>query len=380
MIKEENLFKYFQLIREMKLDGVYNLETDSCTKISKVTDLDVDLNLISDYSIVVCKDNKFGHLRPNGEFIGRGCIYDFIDDFYNDVAIFKLDDKYGVIDKNGNIIVHNIYDHIDSFIEYDLTTVRLNNKYGLIHKDGSIFGKGIVYEDVHIYKDVVIVRIQNKSIIMDLRGNILKKFDTVLKHIWRNYWIIAYSKLGLFDMDKLLTIYPSICTKIRFCNGILELFIHDKIVKSYNIGAPSHIDINTNIVCKEHLIYTDEEKDIAKILFKAYNKFDTIDNFKQMLLKFIRHKIDDNILNFINNISTESIDNDVIILNNIIDNNYIYNRLDNMNWYIHSNISRHDNTYIDDTIRDNIMNMILGNNLLVNFSINSDNKVKFTIY
>ena len=126
----------------------------------------------SDGMLSVAKDlysgTKWGFVNKEGTEI-ISCRYDDVDDFYEGMAVVRLDGKYGFIDtegqqvvpchfdyackysgglacvmdkykygfidKNGNYVVPCIYDDANSFSE-GLAAVKLNDKWGFIDKTG----------------------------------------------------------------------------------------------------------------------------------------------------------------------------------------------------------------------------------------------------
>ena len=61
--------------------------------------------------------------------------YDWKDEYYEGLAMVKLDKKYGFIDKTGKEVIPIKYDNAWGFSE-GLANVRLNNKWGFIDKTG----------------------------------------------------------------------------------------------------------------------------------------------------------------------------------------------------------------------------------------------------
>ncbi|WP_462351775.1 WG repeat-containing protein [Capnocytophaga leadbetteri] len=61
--------------------------------------------------------------------------YDWKDEYYEGLAMVKLDKKYGFIDKTGKEVIPIKYDDAESPSE-GLAKVKLNDKYGFIDKTG----------------------------------------------------------------------------------------------------------------------------------------------------------------------------------------------------------------------------------------------------
>ncbi len=61
--------------------------------------------------------------------------YDYKGNYYEGLALVKLNDKWGYIDKSGNEVIPIKYDYVDGFSE-GLARVNLNDKWGFIDKSG----------------------------------------------------------------------------------------------------------------------------------------------------------------------------------------------------------------------------------------------------
>jgi hypothetical protein len=61
--------------------------------------------------------------------------YDYVTDYYDGVAVVKLNRKYGFIDKNGDELCECKYDYIfNTHREY--SEVGIGHKHGFINKQG----------------------------------------------------------------------------------------------------------------------------------------------------------------------------------------------------------------------------------------------------
>jgi len=90
---------------------------------------------------IIFRDKKYPYLYGlkdgNGNIIVKP-IYNYIDKFYNDIAIIQnKKGYYGFINRDGKVIVSPMYQEINNFTK-PKTIVKSNNKYGIIDTKGEI--------------------------------------------------------------------------------------------------------------------------------------------------------------------------------------------------------------------------------------------------
>lgn len=73
--------------------------------------------------------------EPSAQPVQQTKKYDWKDEYYEGLAMVKLDKKYGFIDKTGKEVIPIKYDDAESPSE-GLAKVKLNDKYGFIDKTG----------------------------------------------------------------------------------------------------------------------------------------------------------------------------------------------------------------------------------------------------
>ena len=101
---------------------------------------------------------------------------DFIDEFYNDLAIVSMNGKYGFIDKYNRIEIPIIFDIAEPFIE-ELALVRLNDKVGYVNKYGDI-EIPLIYDFGNSFKNgITKVVLHGKEGYIDVGGNWIKDSD-----------------------------------------------------------------------------------------------------------------------------------------------------------------------------------------------------------
>lgn len=103
--------------------------------------------------------------------------FDFVDIFYDDLAVVSNNKKYGFIDKNMNIVIPLEYDYAESFSN-GYAIIKQNNKYGVINKKGKITLKPKYYDTISYFDYRGLARAKNfkdkKDYIITATGEIIK--------------------------------------------------------------------------------------------------------------------------------------------------------------------------------------------------------------
>ena len=110
------------------------------------------------------KDDFMQVVLDNYSWVNRKITeeYDYAYDFFEGLAVVKLDDKYGLIDEAGNIFIPIIYDFASNFFE-GLAVVQLNDKCGFIDKNGNIIVP-IIYDYAYSFKEgLAVVRLNGED-------------------------------------------------------------------------------------------------------------------------------------------------------------------------------------------------------------------------
>jgi hypothetical protein len=99
------------------------------------------------------ENNKYGLMDDNNNIIIHPK-YDYLSNFYNGFATYKLENKWGFIDTNGNEIVPPKYDDLWDF-ENGFAIYKLNEKWGFVDENGNKLTKplfdfyGVYYVSNH---------------------------------------------------------------------------------------------------------------------------------------------------------------------------------------------------------------------------------------
>lgn len=151
----------------VSLDDVYVVKYDSYK------------NEQNENAMRVIKDDKWGIVNvKNGEIL-LNIEYDFIDGFYNGLAVIKKDNKYGIIDSKLNVIVEPKWEYINPFYSYSYTTVTAKNeKAGVIDRKGNVIIKPLYYDYISAFNDELLALAKNikdeKNVIIDIKGNVVR--------------------------------------------------------------------------------------------------------------------------------------------------------------------------------------------------------------
>ena len=103
--------------------------------------------------------------------------FDFVDIFYDDLAVVSNDKKYGFIDKNMNIVIPLKFDYAESF-SYGYAIVKKDNKYGVINKKGKITLAPKYYDEISYFDYRGLARAKNfkekKDHVITSTGEVVK--------------------------------------------------------------------------------------------------------------------------------------------------------------------------------------------------------------
>ena len=146
--------------------------------------------------------------------------YDYVDYFYEGIALVERNDKWGVVDKTGREICPCKYDKIDDFCE-GLAAVELNEKYGFIDKTG----REVVpckYDYANDFEDgLAQVCLNRKWGVIDETGREICpcKYDSVGKFEVGFAQVRLNGKWGYIDE----TGREVVPCKYRWCDDVLDL-------------------------------------------------------------------------------------------------------------------------------------------------------------
>ena len=127
-------------------------------------------------------DSKVSKTFVNGKWIitNNSKSFDFIDTFYEGLAVVALNEKYGFINKKSDIIIPIKYDLATHF-NNGYAIVKFGNKYGAIDKKGNEIIKPNYYDYMTNFDINGIARVKNtkdkKDLAIDAKGRIVKNFN-----------------------------------------------------------------------------------------------------------------------------------------------------------------------------------------------------------
>lgn len=93
------------------------------------------------------ENGKYGLLTPDSQSVYVDPIYDYIDVFYNDIAIVKKNGKWGMINKLGKEVVEPYYDYINPF-SCGYARIAKDGKVGFLNEN---FKEAVSPSFVHAY-------------------------------------------------------------------------------------------------------------------------------------------------------------------------------------------------------------------------------------
>ncbi|MFN8578142.1 MAG: WG repeat-containing protein [Candidatus Sericytochromatia bacterium] len=107
-------------------------------KVVITTKKDHIYNFYEGIAVYAGENNRYGYVTK--DLKKTKAIYQFADNFKNGYARVKIDNKWGIIDKNYNYVINPIYDYINNFSE-DYALFLKNRKSGFVNIKGKELGK-----------------------------------------------------------------------------------------------------------------------------------------------------------------------------------------------------------------------------------------------
>ena len=136
--------------------------------------------------IIVSADHKYGYINNQGTLV-IAPKYKYLAKIGDDLLGFIIDKEIlaGVIDNKGNVIVKPTFNYIGSFhndraivkIKIDTNDYYDNSRYGYINKKGEIVIQPKYSNADDFYKGYALVVDNDIYYLIDIDGNIIKKFD-----------------------------------------------------------------------------------------------------------------------------------------------------------------------------------------------------------
>jgi hypothetical protein len=138
-------------------------------------------NIIEDETKLIHfeKNNLHGLLMPDRQTVYVEPIYEYIDVFYNGLAIVKRDGKWGMINKLGKEIVEPKYDYINPY-SCGFARIAKNGKVGFLDKN---FKESISPKFNHAYPFKDGLALVDKSYYIDTLG---KKAEKLVEGVVRS--------------------------------------------------------------------------------------------------------------------------------------------------------------------------------------------------
>ncbi|MCU0437066.1 MAG: WG repeat-containing protein [Raineya sp.] len=250
--KSQNIFVGQKLIifddgNEYKKESWYELFDEHLNIITKERYDNIYTHFFTNIALVKL-DNKYGFLKPDGEYaiplIFDGCNHN--DSF--DRAILSISNRYGVIDSNGNTIVPFLYDNIQTYGK-DYKAF-LNDKTIWFDENGHQFESKIKnYGDYTPSSTFT----NNNGTFVIVREE-LKHGEVYLTNIPRNYESNG-TYFGVIDED-LKIIVPIIYREVDCNSG-------ESIIKAVNDeGFVGYFDCSGNLIID--FIYEDTSSHYSK--------------------------------------------------------------------------------------------------------------------
>lgn len=174
---------------ELLMDNVYkeNYRINNIHKIKFYSDIKVGIDAFNN---MVLLDN-------NGFKISK--LYSYIYNFSNNHAPVKDDTKnkpkYGIIDSTGVEVIDIKYDYISEFNNH-VASFKINNKWGIINDDLKIITSNIKCKNlIAVDSNKMIVEKRGKTLIIDFNKNIIYKLNDNEKYV------IDYNNKNIYIYD-----------------------------------------------------------------------------------------------------------------------------------------------------------------------------------
>lgn len=225
-------------------------------------------------------NNKWGAINKNGEFVIEPKYDDlyFGSPFLEGMGAFSINHKYGIIDKNGKIIIENNFDYIYYFTkdlkqpkndilfsiginEKSDTDIKEKNKtipkvkIGIVDITGKIRLEPIFDEINTTSDDNLIVKLDGKYGIMDLKGNtLIEKKYTDAKELAKGVIILSDDNNSYFVNTK-LNINHKLSNKLQTNSNIDQLkanmHIFQTMLETYAVDHKGMYPKNISELIKE---------------------------------------------------------------------------------------------------------------------------------
>lgn len=230
--------------------------------------------------ITAKSNNKWGCINEKGEFVIEPKFDElyFGEPFPEGIGMFAINKKQGIIDKNGKIIIEPQFDYIDDFTKYlkqnknDIlfgivmkeefdTTTKVKStimpkiKIGIIDITGKIRLEPI-FDDINTTSDDnLIVKLDGKYGIMDLKGNtLIEKKYTDAKELAKGVIILSDDNNSYFVNTK-LNINHKLSNKLQTNSNIDQLkanmHIFQTMLETYAVDHKGMYPKNISELIKE---------------------------------------------------------------------------------------------------------------------------------
>lgn len=149
---------------------------------------------------VVGKNRKWGFINTKGEEVFDGIVYNKAFSFSEGFASIRKNRKEAFIDKNGKLLGDGfVYDNADFFSE-GLAAARKYEKWGFIDKAGKVLGDGFVYDAVYQFVGgSALVLVKNKWQVIDKNGKFID-IDVGVKWFFSGHALIKKGdKYGIMN-------------------------------------------------------------------------------------------------------------------------------------------------------------------------------------
>ncbi|MDR1812951.1 MAG: WG repeat-containing protein [Candidatus Fibromonas sp.] len=120
------------------------------------------------------KYGTYGFEDENGDLLGKGIVYDWVEPFSEGFAVVGKNRKWGFINTKGEEVFDGIvYNKALSFSE-GFASIRKNRKEAFIDKNGKLLGDGFVYDNADFFSEgLAAVKKDEKWGFIDTAGKVL---------------------------------------------------------------------------------------------------------------------------------------------------------------------------------------------------------------
>jgi len=171
------------------------------------------------------KDNKYGFVNKNGEFVIEPQ-FDYAFDFSEDgLARIKKDGKYGFVNKNGEFIIEPQFDYALDFVN-GFAVIVSNEKWGFINKAGEVVIEPQFDYALDFVNGFAVIVSNEKYGLINEKGEVViePQFDYLDSCEDDGLYIIKQDgKYGVINKEGKIIVKPKYSTLVDFKNGFAKI-------------------------------------------------------------------------------------------------------------------------------------------------------------